>query len=59
MAMGLLIGGMVLSKLQPRAINVQIYMIVADLVYIIIFGVFAFVGCDSKPLHGMRSDNGL
>lgn len=55
MCTGLLLAGYIISRLQPRAWKLQIFDVVIGLLWVTVLVVFAFVGCDSKPINGIHN----
>lgn len=59
MCTGLLVAGYVISRFRPRAWKLQIFDVIIGLLWVIVLVVFAFVGCDSKPIYGLQNpENG-
>ncbi|XP_065566168.1 solute carrier organic anion transporter family member 74D-like isoform X2 [Artemia franciscana] len=59
MAAGLLVGGYVISKKQPSAFIVQVYITLTGFLFTIGFAIFAFFGCNLLPMHGIHGENGI
>lgn len=55
MCTGLLLAGYLISKFQPKAWKLQVWDVVIGILWVIVLVVFAFVGCDSKPIHGLEN----
>lgn len=54
MCTGLLLAGYIISKFQPKAWKLQVWDIGIGLVWVISLIAFAYIGCDSKPIHGIE-----
>jgi cell division protein FtsW (lipid II flippase) len=60
MCTGLLLAGYLISRFKFHAWKLQVWDVLIGIIWIIILVVFAFLGCDSKPIHGFENaENGI
>ena len=54
MVFGFVIAGVVISRYRPRAWVLAVWDIATGFCFVAALVVFAFVGCDSKPIQGIQ-----
>jgi hypothetical protein len=59
MCTGLLLAGYLISRFKFPAWKLQVWDVIIGIIWVTILVVFAFLGCNSKPIHGLENaENG-
>ena len=59
MCTGLLLAGYLISRFKFPAWKLQVWDVIIGIIWVAILVVFAFLGCNSKPIHGLENaENG-
>jgi hypothetical protein len=55
MCTGLLFGGWMISRFRPSAVKLALWDVFIGLLWAGLLICFSFIGCDSKPIHGLQT----